>query len=400
MFSRSANQTESDRSPFASRRLAYLLFLLIWFAVASLSDAVEPTYSMQSLPNVGSDPDQDRIFPPLTPLDSVFEGLEQRRETTFDPSPGASANERAMWSSHNIRVVDPHSYSRIKALDNDDPNSFFYTWRPNIFGQDVPDEWDYINLINTDRSDFTDTPVSAGRGVTILETGFTFARTLSPESNVEIRTLPEALIRVGITDEFELRAKSIGYTVIDQTDRKSGLTGTTFGMSDLDLGFKYEIFQQKEWIPLTTLVTGMLLPAGTNSISGNSVQPHFNLVNGWALRRFLFLKHQFGLDYLTQPSFSLPAGGITNGSWNLIASRQAVDSYHSSFSLLYQATKRVGGFVEWYVLYGHNQPTANYLDTGLFIYITPTIQLDCVIGSTVAASDETIFTKAGFSTRW
>jgi len=207
-------------------------------------------------------------------------------------------------------------------------------------------------------------------------------------------------LKYGITDEFELRIKSLGYSMIDEKNVQTGQSGSIFGTNDVDVGFKYEIFQQRNWVPLTTLVTGMLLPSGSNGISGNSVQPHFNLVNGWAIRRYIFLKHQFGLDYLTQPGFSVGGGGSMVSPYGLVGSRSATDSFHSSISCLYQATKHVGGFLEWYVLYGSGQPQTNYLDTGLFLYLTPNVQLDCVFGSSVGAPDQTLFTKFGFSTRW
>ncbi len=341
----------------------------------------------------------DRPLPPITALESIFDGFEEFKDRGINNS-GVAAGQRSVWSTVNFPVTNPREYNRIRSLDNDDPDSFGYMQRPNLFNIQVPDEWDFTNLINTDRSDFTDSPVSVGKGGTILETGFTYTRVLNVESRTEIRTLPEALLRVGITDEFELRFRTLGYSMIDQTNRPTGQSGSIFGANDLDVGFKYEIIQQKNWVPLTTLVTGVLLPSGTNGVSGNSVQPHFNLVTGWAIRRYIFLKHQFGLDYLTQPSFSLAGPGGMSGPYTLVGSRTAVDSYHSSVSCLYQATQRIGGFVEWFTTYGANQPTINYADTGVFIYMTPSVQFDCVIGTSIAASDDILFTKLGFSTRW
>jgi hypothetical protein len=344
--------------------------------------------------------EDEPIFPPVTSLQSIFEGFEEHHDSLLADKPGARAHERSLWGTISHQVVDPREYSHIHSLDNDDPSSFWYTQRPNLFNIDVPDEWDYINLINTDRSDFTDTPVSAGKGLTMLETGFTYTRIMTSDSRIEIRTLPEALLRHGITDEFELRIKWLGYSMIDQKDLSSGQSGSIFGTNDVDVGFKYEIMQQRNWIPLSTLVAGALLPSGSNGISGNSVTPHFNFVNGWAIRRFIYLKHQFGLDYLTQPSFSVTGPASSSGAYGLVGSRSAVDSFHSSVSCLYQATKHVGGFLEWYVLYGSSQPTTNFADTGLFFYLTPNVQLDCVIGSSIASPDATLFTKCGFSTRW
>ncbi len=389
------------RIPLIGRCIVLIAFACANLTVESVAQESQ-TESQSSLPEhhpVSAWPEDDRILPPLTSLDSIFDGFAEHKDRGLNNT-GASAGQRAFWSTINIPVTNPREYNHIHSLDNDDPNSFGYTQRPNLFNIQVPDEWDFANLINTDRSDFTDTPVSVGKGGTILETGFTYTRILAVDSHTEIRTLPETLLRVGITDEFELRFKTLGYSLINQYDRTTGQSGSIFGMNDLDLGFKYEIFQQKNWVPLTTLVTGVILPSGTNGVSGNSVQPHFNLVNGWAIRRYLFLKHQFGLDYLTQPSFSVAGPGGSSSPYTLVGHRSAVDSYHSSISCLYQATQRIGGFVEWFTTYGPNQPTINYADTGLFIYLTPTVQLDCVIGSSIAASDDILFTKMGFSTRW
>lgn len=355
-----------------------------------------PTESFQSVPA----PLDDHVIPPMTSLESIWDGFERHPEHCFLNKGGASAGERAMWGPKNIKLVDPKDCPRVHALENDDPNSFFYTLRPNLFNIPVEDEWDWFNLINTDRSDFTDTPFSVGEGNVIMETGLTNTRVNTPDGHSTLRSLPESLFRIGISDDFELRAKWLGYQMLNEEDPKTGNTASTFGGSDLDAGFKWVIFHQKDWFPMTTLVAGALLPSGTNGFSGNSVQPHFNLVQGWAIRRYIFMKHQFGLDYLTEPNFSVNGPTGTSGPF-LAVTHPTVNSYHSSISCLYQATKHLGGFVEWYALYGPNQYTTNFADTGIFFYLTPSIQFDCAIGTSIAAPDSnTLFTKAGFSTRW
>jgi hypothetical protein len=315
-------------------------------------------------------------------------------------APGASTGQRPEFSTSTVKLVDPMQVRRITSLDNDNPNSIFYTFRPNFFNIAVDDEWDWYNLINTDRSDFTDTPFTVGKGNTIMETGVTNTRTHDADAHTQLRTLPESLFRYGITDDFELRFKWTGFQMVNQEDPHSGAKASSFGGTDVDVGAKWNFLQQNNWIPMTTLVGGVLLPSGTNAMSGNTVQPHFNLVNGWGIRRYLFLKHQFGFDYLTQPSFSVNMLGASPIAY-LAESHPTVDSFHSSISCLYQATKRLGGFVEWFALYGPNQLTTNFADTGFFFYLTPSVQFDGVFGSSIAAADsETLFVKFGFSTRW
>lgn len=382
--------------------LLLLLCCSLCSSSTSLAQEIEPRPTFAPLQSFESIPGSldDSFIPPMTTIESIVEGFETHPERSFLSKGGASAHERPMWSPKNVKLIDPKDYPHIVSLDNDDPNSFFYTMRPNFFNMPIEDEWDWFNLINTDRPDFTDTPFAVGEGAVYLESGITNTRVNTPDGHSTLRSLPETLFRIGISNEFELRFKWLGYQMLNQEDPKTGDTASAFGGSDFDAGFKWVMFEQKDWFPMTTVVGGALLPTGTNGFSGNSVQPHFNIVQGWGIRRFIYLKHQFGLDYLTQPSFSVngPAGGM--GPF-LAATHPTVNSYHSSISCLYQATKRVGGFVEWFALYGSNQRTTNFADTGIFFYLTPTIQFDCVFGTSIAAEDNnTLFTKVGFSTRW
>ena len=332
----------------------------------------------------------DSCIPPMTTLSSIFHGFESLSDRLFANRPGAKANHPPLWGPAKLKIVDPKEVPRITSLDNDDASSFFYTYRPNLFNIEVDDEWDWNNLINTDRSDFTDTPYTVGEGISVLETGITNTRVNSTDGHSTLRSLPESL----------LRYKWLGYQLLNQENTHTGAIASGFGGGDFDLAFKWTMFQQKNWFPMTTLVGGALIPTGTNGFSGDSVQPHFNFVQGWEVRRFIYLKHQFGLDYLTQPSFSVTGPTGMSGPV-LTGNRSALDSYHSSISCLYQATKHLGGFVEWFALYGQNQQTTNFFDAGYFFYLTPNIQLDGVIGSSIAAQDtNTLFTKIGFSTRW
>lgn len=352
---------------------------------------------MHPLPSTAED---DSFIPPMQTLGSIAEGVESYPDRLFANRPGARAGERPLWGPSKLKIVDPMEVPRITSLDNEDPSSFFYSGRPNFFNIPVDDEWDWNNLINTDRSDFTDTPFTVGEGVSVIEAGIINTRSHSPDAHTTLHSVPDVLLRTGITDTFELRFKWLGYQMVTQEDPHTGLMDQAFGGGDMDLGIKWNLCPQKNWFPMSTLVAGALLPTGTSGFSGNTVQPHFNFVQGWQIRRYLFLKHQFGLDYLTQPTFQITGPSQSSGQL-LTGNRSALNSYHSSISCLYQATKHIGGFVEWFVLYGENQQTTNFADTGFFFYLTPNIQLDATVGASLAAQDtNTLFTKFGFSTRW
>ena len=319
---------------------------------------------------------------------------------------GDSSSQRyAPWGNGHIVITDPAEYPRIPDLDNDDPSSIFSTYRANLFGQEVSDEWDFYNLINTDRPDFTDATYSVGKGVTIIESGYTVRSIVDHEANNRVtrRSLPEVLVRYGLTDEFELRMKWNGYVLSDLVDRSSGARTQFFGGDDLLLSFKYEVKQQDGWSPMVTLLSGATIPTGTNGVSSNAVQPFVNVVGGWGIRRWLYLKVSGGVDWQRSSVSTLLGGGSVPQAPAFVVLRDHLNLYHGSASLLYQATKRVGGFIEFFSLAttgaSDNRP-ANYVDTGLFIYINPNVQLDVRVGDRLGSTVSEIFTGAGFSVRF
>ena len=303
----------------------------------------------------------------------------------------------------NVVVTDPAEYPHPRSLECDDPNSFWYTMRPNIFNVPVEAEWDFYNIINTDRPDFTDAVYSVGKGVHILETGFTFTKINTFDEHISTRQLPESLLRYGLTNEFELRLKWAGYLMSDIHDPHSGPQMRAFGSEDIDTGFKWEILQQQGWRPMTTLVAGMTLPTGSPGTSANFVQPHFNLLFGWGFRRWLYLKQQIGCDFVHASSAQIITS--LNGSSNptFITVRSPPNSWHESLSLLTQVTKRVGAFHEWFMISGTgggDTRAQHFLDMGLYLYATPNVQFDVRVGRQLSNQVNDFFTGAGFSGRW
>lgn len=321
-------------------------------------------------------------------------------------SPSAEGNDfprRPYWGMPNVVVTDPAEYPRPVCLENNNPDSFWYSMRPNIFNVPVEAEWDFYSIINTDRPDFTDAVYSVGKGVTYLETGFTFTKINTFDQHISTRQLPESLLRHGLTDEFELRLKWPGYLMSTLRDPHTGAQLNTFGSEDIDAGFKWEILQQQGWRPMTTLVAGMTLPTGTPGTSANFVQPHFNLLAGWGLRRWAYLKWQTGCDFVHSSStqFVTPLTGASNPGF--VTVRSPPNSWHESLSLLTQWTKRVGAFHEWFMISGTgggDTRAQHFLDMGLYLYATPNVQFDVRVGRQISNRVNDFFTGAGFSGRW
>lgn len=241
-----------------------------------------------------------------------------------------------------IPIADPWDYPRISGLDVDDESRLLATYRPNFLGRDVEDKWDFSNLINTDRPDFTDATFTVGKGVTYIETGYTFRKSVDSLANTTItkRSLPETLLRYGLSDEFEVRVKWNGYVLSDVVDRNLGQTTQVFGGDDMILAFKYEMRQQEDWIPILTLLSGSTIPTGTNGVSSNALQPFVNLVGGWGLRRWLYLKWSVGVDWQKTSVSTLIGGGSEPSGPAVVVLRDNINLYHQSASFCYSSSHR------------------------------------------------------------
>lgn len=384
-----------------------------WYAMASLlllvafcprpASAQVNGYVGQTVPIAGLEP--TAVPPPPAAIFGDGSPTQdfQRAVPTVTTESATGYPRRMPWGNGHILVADPAEYPKIRALSVQSPGGLLDDMRANLFGIDVPDEWDFYNLINTDRMDFTDSPYSAGKGVTIMESGYTFSKNNDQYLHTDRRTLPEVLTRVGLTDEFELRLKWFGYTMVNVDDKTTGLKDQYFGGSDLQMGFKYEVLQQNDWRPMVTVLGETFIPTGTGGVSANALQPRANVVLGWGLRRWLYLKMSTGVDFLAVTDVTQVINGGSSIGPVGIHGNDSSATWHQSASLLYQATKRVGGFWEWYSFFSSNAAdnrAQHYLDTGIYIYATPNIQFDVRIGQRVSNRVDGLFTGAGFSVRF
>lgn len=316
---------------------------------------------------------------------------------------GEGFPRRPYLGAPNVVVTDPAEYPRPECLENYNPDSFWYSMRPNIFNVPVEPEWDFYNIINTVRPDYTDAVYTVGKGVTVLENGYTFHKINTAATHISTRQLPESLLRYGINDEFEVMLKWPGYLMTTIRDQNTGAQQSTFGSEDIDTSFKWELLQQDGWRPLTALVAGMTLPTGSPGVNANFVQPHFNILAGWGFRRWLYLKWQTGCDYLHTNSMQVVTPQIGSSTPTFITVKAAQNSWHESLCLLTQWTKRVGAFHEWFMISGTgggDRSAQHYLDMGLYLYMTPNIQFDVRVGRQISDRTNNYFTGAGFSGRW
>lgn len=152
-------------------------------------------------------------------------------------------------------------------------------------------ETNEIERIETDRDSYTPATTTAGKGLSILESAYTFS---DNRVGFETHSLPELVNRYGLTDWLELRlggnyevggastSFSGGVPSLDEPGGKGLEQG-----SQVIYGFKAAVTDQNHWLPESAVI----VEAGTPT-SGKDVATQFmtTYVFGW------MLPHDWKLD--------------------------------------------------------------------------------------------------------
>lgn len=380
---------------------SWICAVCLWIAVGNLAPVATASEEPTDSPGAGSVEPAMRT-PSATPANASMQEGSPHWSNTLDS--GEQDSETRILDfllkplkGGNIVVPPVEEFPRIEALDVEDPERFLYTWRHNLTGQDIPHEWDFYAIIATDRPDYTDATFSVGKGVVYWESGYTHRSIFAGDTSTSTQSLPEVLVRSGLTDEFELRVRWAGMSDLQFNDFANGNSVRTFGSNDMNVGFKYEFNQQSEFIPMTTFVIDTFLPTGSADFSSNTVQPRLNVVWGWGLRRWLYLKVSTGADFLRKVNLEL------DPTARIVTTRDNQIEAHQSEAVLMQFSKHLGAFYEHFTLYRtgsvDNRPD-HFLDTGLYLYLTPNVQLDCKMGTRISNRFDERFCGAGFSVRY
>ncbi|MCC6678895.1 MAG: transporter [Phycisphaerales bacterium] len=240
--------------------------------------------------------------------------------------------------------------------------------------------------ISTDRPSFSDGAGIQPRGRFNLETGYTF--TYRDRDDVETRrhNAPEVLARLGIIDDrFELRFITSGFTWSTTDDGSA--SDSTDGWSDVALGFKLKLLDQKGWRPRLALGAQSTLGGGSDSISTQIAEPTFKLI--WA-------------SDLGQAIGDPWKGFTLGGNFNLAFPTTDGDRFtqgQASLYLSFPIADRWTGFAEYYIL-GPNtkdNDAAHYTDFGATWLIHTRIQLDGRIGVGLNQEADNFFAGLGIS---
>jgi len=138
--------------------------------------------------------------------------------------------------------------------------------------------------LETDRDSFTFAPTTAGRGLSILESSYSF---IDNRTGPETHSVPETLLRRGIGERIELR---LGFNY--EAGGPGTVSGSELGGQDLETedesrvlyGTKVETSEQDGWLPRSaTIVQGYTPTYGPSTVSTVVVGESWGwrFANGW-----------------------------------------------------------------------------------------------------------------------
>jgi hypothetical protein len=162
-----------------------------------------------------------------------------------------------------------------------------------------------------------------------IEGGYSFVSDTIAGSNATQHTVPDLLLRVGLTERLELRLGWPGWVSTNYSGPLSGSSSTD--TLKPNVGFMYDLWQQDGWVPQTAVLAAVPITLEGNPFSMTGLQPLTQMLYSWNLTE------------------RLTAGGATGVSLFRVSGDNFVQ-WQQSLNLDCLLTDRVGTFAEWEVL--------------------------------------------------
>jgi Putative MetA-pathway of phenol degradation len=219
-----------------------------------------------------------------------------------------------------------------------------------------------IGELSTERPGFTTPSGMVGFGVLQLEEGNTFESAHDGGSRLGTFSLPQALVRFGLSDALELRFSTNGYEWQYQAARS-----TVSGPNDYVLGAKMRVVKQGTVRPEVSVVGGLSLPAAGSVVTSSGHDPLFTLATYKDLPDKFSLAASANMASVSDPQGRYFASG--ESVWGARSIRAGVSVFAETFRT---TIDRVEG-------------SRVAVDAGFFRGLSRNTQIDVSAGHTVAA---------------
>jgi hypothetical protein len=234
--------------------------------------------------------------------------------------------------------------------------------------------------IVTDRPDQTESSLTIPRGLVQVEGGWSLTQAAESGGRIRDHAFPELLVRLGVASRLEIRAGFGGWRRNEV--RLAGVTVSSEGTGDVELGFKYRLAHGSGTRPAIALLTDVAVPTGSGGFSGGQVSPVMRVAVSHELSALV------GTGYNAGVSIFQAADGNTG--------IEALYTWTFGFAV----AERVGMFIETFGTVGVRSGNSRaLLDGGLTIQVRPNLQFDLAGGVGLSRHAEDWFMGAGVSAR-
>jgi hypothetical protein len=234
--------------------------------------------------------------------------------------------------------------------------------------------------IVTDRPTDSASPALVPRRTFQLEWGYKVTRLDTDSGRTDTHLLPDLLARFGISERVEARLTTTGWTLENTS------TGKERGFTDVSVGAKIALADERERRPQMALLVDVSLPVG-----------HVEFTNDYVIPKVLFLAAHTLTDRL----------GLT---WNLgpsVVSRNTDEGTQTDLTLNYAValSGAAGGpfslFAEVYgnLAFGENVPDSHSFQVGTTVLLSRTWQVDVRGGIGMVDNVPDWLAGAGFAFR-
>jgi len=226
-----------------------------------------------------------------------------------------------------------------------------------------PDRGESVALPQPGRFDLTDRVLAITRGRVQLEGGYVFTTDRAAGVRTSEHTVPDLLLRVGLTDRVELRLGWPGYVAtVDEGPSGRQTSDRTLAPS---VGAMLDLWPQRGCVPQTAVLAAVPITLNGNPLTMESFQPLSQVLYAWF------------------PTERWSFGGTTGFS-PFDDSGDHFLQFQQSVNTDYLLTERLGVFVEWIVLVDHGSAddgSQHLLEGGFAFRCTERLQVTWRIGA-------------------
>ncbi len=233
--------------------------------------------------------------------------------------------------------------------------------------------------MEADRARFTKGTGTVLPGHLQLEAGYDFSYDNNAGIEQSVHRIPDALLRVGVYEDLELRLAWDGYV-----SRVIPGDSTKDGPGNFQVGIKHRMYENRLVMPDLSFLLELGLPTGDEDVSSNEAEPALSFL--WA--------------YVIPKYFSL-AGNIRFAA----PVQESQRNFETNVSLA--ATKPLGNYLAGFVEYAgffQNQDAPDtrprhQLDGGFMYSLSDNVQLDVRLGLGLNEAADDFLARTGISYR-